>query len=220
MTIFISYSREDSKFVDHLARKLVARRHHIWLDQWELSVGDSLIEKIQSALTGSGAILVILSKSSVSSEWCRKELSSGLIRELSEKRVVVLPCVIDDCEIPLFLRDKLYADFRKEPDEGFSQVDDALLRVTNLQQGRFERPDFHTDWAYDWKQGRSSGLWYFDWIFVDHSDKLEQAVGWGALQHPTVCVGDRYRQPGSRHAPPPAGTTSRANRRRSPPSRA
>ncbi len=51
-------------------------------DRWELNVGDSLIERIQSALTSAGAILVILSANSVASEWCKKELNVGLIREL------------------------------------------------------------------------------------------------------------------------------------------
>ncbi|HMI95979.1 MAG TPA: toll/interleukin-1 receptor domain-containing protein [Micropepsaceae bacterium] len=176
MPIFISYSREDSAFVDRLAKNLVMRRHNIWMDRWEMNVGDSLIDKIQGAITESSAILVILSKRSVASEWCRKELNSGLMRELAEKKVLVLPCVIDDCEIPLFLREKKYADFRKSPDEAFGEIDDALLRITNRQQGRSESPDFLTDWAYDWKSGRRSGLWYFDWVFVDHGPAIQYCV--------------------------------------------
>lgn len=113
MAIFISYNQNDSDFVDKLAKNLVMRRHNVWVDRWELNIGDSLIDKIQGALTKSDAMLIILSKNSVASEWCKKELNSGLMRELEEKRVLVLPCVIDDCEIPLFLREKLYADFRK-----------------------------------------------------------------------------------------------------------
>src|SRR5258706_2707338 len=129
MAIFISYSRSDVAFVDWLAGQLVTRRHHIWMDRWELSIGDSLISKIQSALTDSDAMLIVLSKNSVASEWCKKELNSGLMRELEEKRVLVLPCIIDDCTIPLFLREKLYADFRKDRDEAFEQVDDALFAI-------------------------------------------------------------------------------------------
>jgi hypothetical protein len=82
------------------------------MDRWELNIGDSLISRIQGALTEADAILIVLSRKSVSSEWCKKELNAGLIRELEEKRVVVLPCVVEECNIPLFLRDKLYADFR------------------------------------------------------------------------------------------------------------
>ena len=176
MPIFISYNRKNAEFVDQLAANLVARKHHIWMDRWELNIGDSLIDKIQGALTESSAILIVLSKDSVASEWCRKELNSGLTRELSEKKVLLLPCVIDDCSIPLFLQDKLYADFRSKPDEAIKQVSDALLRITNLQQGRLESPDFHTDWAYDWKKGKNSGLWYFDWVFIDHGSNIEYSA--------------------------------------------
>lgn len=176
MAIFISYSRKDVAFVDWLAGQLVTRRHHVWMDRWELSIGDSLISRIQSALTDSDAMLIVLSKNSVASEWCKKELNSGLVRELEEMRVLVLPCVVDDCKIPLFLREKLYADFRKDRSEAFEQVDDALLRITNRQQGRLESPNFHTDWSYDWSQGRSSELWYFDWTFVDHAASIEYCI--------------------------------------------
>src|SRR4051794_7534536 len=99
MSIFISYSRSDVGFVDWLAKRLVKRRHNIWMDRWELSIGDSLVSKIQSALTDSDAMLIVLSKNSVASEWCKRELNSGLLRELEEKRVLVLPCVIDECDI-------------------------------------------------------------------------------------------------------------------------
>jgi hypothetical protein len=176
MPIFISYNREDSEFADRLAKNLVMDRHNVWMDRWELRVGDSLIEKIQKALTTSSAILVLLSKHSVESEWCKKELNSGLMRELTEKQVLLIPCIIGDCEIPLFLREKLYADFRSDPDEALRQVQDSLARITNRQQGRVESPDFHTDWAYDWKQGKSSRLWYFEWNFVDHGSAMEYCV--------------------------------------------
>ena len=176
MAIFISYSRTDVAFVDWLAKRLVARRHHIWMDRWELSIGDSLISKIQGALTDSDAMLIVLSKNSVGSEWCKKELNSGLMRELEEKRVLILPCVIDDCNIPLFLREKLYADFRKDRDEAFEHVDDALLRITNRQQGRLESPNFRTDWSYDWSRRGNSEKWYFDWTFVDHGASIEYCI--------------------------------------------
>jgi hypothetical protein len=84
--------------------------------------------------------------------------------------------VIDDCEIPLFIKEKMYADFRRDPEEAFKQVDDALLRITNLQQGRIEGPGFHTDWSYDWATGRHSGLWYFEWTFVDHGPNIEFCI--------------------------------------------
>jgi hypothetical protein len=49
--------------------QLVRSNVHVWLDRWELSVGDSIVEKVQEAVDGASALLVILSKASVESEW-------------------------------------------------------------------------------------------------------------------------------------------------------
>jgi hypothetical protein len=175
MPVFISYSHKDKGFVDELAANLVLERHNVWLDRWELNIEDSIIDKIQNALTESSAMLVILSKDSVESEWCKKELNAGIIRELDEKKVIVLPCVIDDCQVPLFLREKMRANFKSDPDAAFAQVNDALLKISNRQQGRVESPEAFTDWSFDWKQN-NRGRWLLEWTFVDHSATLEYCM--------------------------------------------
>ena len=150
MPIFISYSRQDKNFVDNLAMQLVAHKARVWLDRWELHVGDSLIKRIQEDIAGASALLVMLSKASVQSEWCKKELSARLIRQLEEKRVVVLPVLIEDCEIPLFLRDKLYADFRHDFDGGLQTILESIAKVTSNTLGRLNQAQSHIDWAVDW----------------------------------------------------------------------
>ncbi len=112
MPVFISYSHKDEKIVNKLAAHLVKHNANVWVDTWELNVGDSIITNVQEAIDGSSALLVMLSKSSVESEWCKKELTAGLMKELEEKRVVVLPVLLEDCQVPIFLRDKMYADLR------------------------------------------------------------------------------------------------------------
>jgi len=151
MPIFISYSHQDKKFVDKLAANLVANKVSIWLDRWELHVGDSLIDKIQEAITDSSALLVILTNSSTKSEWCKKELNSGLIKELEERRVVILPVLMENCDIPLFLREKMYADFRHDFDEGLQTILESVSKLTNEWQARTDTPEWHTDWAIDWR---------------------------------------------------------------------
>lgn len=150
MPIFISYSHADKDFATRLAHQLVMHKANVWIDEWELHVGDSLIDRIQQAIQDSSALLVILSKSFVESEWCKKELSGGLIRELEERRVVVLPVLLEDCKIPIFLKDKLYADFRKDFDKGLKAVLESIARVTSENLRRTESPEGHVDWAVDW----------------------------------------------------------------------
>lgn len=167
MPIFISYSHQDKDFVDQLAAQLVRNRVYIWLDRWELHVGDSITSRIEGAITNASALLVVLSEASVESAWCRREITGGLIRELEEKRVVVLPVLVEDCTIPLFLRDKLYADFRTNFDDGLRTILEATARISNPNTGRIEAPAFHSDWSLDW--GESSGRIAFRVTIIQES---------------------------------------------------
>lgn len=123
---------------------------NVWLDRWELSVGDSLVERVQEAVDGASALLVILSKASIESEWCKKELSAGLLRELEERRVVVMPVLLEECSIPVFARGKMFADFRTDFDEGLSSIEEGIAKVTNSAMSRIKEPEFNTDWSIDW----------------------------------------------------------------------
>ena len=121
-SVFISYSSKDRSFVERLATDLRSRGLYVWFDQWELKVGDSLIEKINAGITSQDYLVVVLSKTSVRSQWVMKELNAALMRELNERRVVVLPILIEDCAIPPLLSDKVYADFRSDYSLGLNKL--------------------------------------------------------------------------------------------------
>lgn len=123
-TVFLSHSSKDKPFVSRLATDLKSQGVPVWYDQWELKVGDSLSERIERGISQSGWLALVISKNSASSDWVQKELRAAQARELRDKSVFVLPIIIDDCEIPLFLLDKLYADFRASYEHGL----EALLK--------------------------------------------------------------------------------------------
>jgi hypothetical protein len=156
MPIFISYSHKDEQFVDRLAQQLVVHNVRVWVDRWELNIGDSLLSNIQHAISGASALLVILSKASVSSPWCEKEINSGLLRELEERRVLVMPVLVEDCQIPIFLREKLYADFRTDFDSGLKTVLEGVARISNAAMGRVDQAEYYSDWAIDWNEDYSA----------------------------------------------------------------
>lgn len=182
MPIFISYSHSDKAFAESLALQLVHAKQNVWIDTWELNAGESLIERIEGALGGADAILVLLSKTSVQSEWCKKELRSGLVRELEEKAVLVIPIVLDDCEVPLFLKEKLWVDFRKNKDEQWVLLLRSLDRISNPSQGRVDTPDYHIDWAMS--VVNLEDRWGVQWTFVDHSEKLPYVIMTEVLMWP------------------------------------
>jgi hypothetical protein len=124
--VFLCHSSGDKHFVDRLASDLEKVNIGVWYDKWEIRVGDSLIEKIQEGLENNDYLAIILSPASVDSEWVRRELNSALMKEIKEKKIVVLPCLLRNCSIPTFLSEKKYADFRESYEVGF---EDLLLAV-------------------------------------------------------------------------------------------
>jgi len=123
MRIFLSHSSEDRVFVNTLALDLKSRGFDVWYSEWELGVGDSLATAIQTGIAEASWLIVVLSPESVKSRWVREELNAGFARQLAEDRVYILPVLHKDCEIPIFLRDRIYADFR----HGYSTALQKLL---------------------------------------------------------------------------------------------
>ena len=112
--IFLSHSSIDKPFARRLGNDLRQFGAKVWIDEAEIRIGDSLIDKISEGLKETEFVIVLLSKVSSNSEWVKKEVNIALNKEIHGKKVTVLPCLIEDCEIPLFLIDKKYADFRDE----------------------------------------------------------------------------------------------------------
>jgi len=125
--VFLAHSSADHARAGKIAFDLRRRGIPVWYDEWELKVGDSLHDKIEAGITGSGYLTVLLSSESVLSQWVRKELNAALTLELEKKQVFVLPALLEDCDIPLFLKDKKYADFREQYDTGLHDLLDRLL---------------------------------------------------------------------------------------------
>lgn len=173
MPVFISYSHADKAKIDLIAGHLVRKRTSVWIDRWELKAGDSIINKVQEAVEGSSALLIMLSKASVESEWCKKELTAGLFRELDEKRVVVVPVLLEDCKIPLFLKDKMYADFRTDFDEGMHTLLESVAQFSNTSQSRIDEAGGTLDWSEDW--GTVNGGYFINYTIVQTSDELQMS---------------------------------------------
>lgn len=176
MAIFISYARPDSEFVDRLAAHLIRDGANVWIDRWELRVGDSITSRIEAAINDASALIVVLSQASAQSDWCKREINAGLVRELEERRIVVLPLLLEECELPLFLRDKLYADFRSDFDEGLKTTLKAVAHLTSETQGRIDQgDDGHVDWALDWFQKHDEPF-EMRFTFVNHGTDLPISV--------------------------------------------
>jgi hypothetical protein len=141
-TVFLSHTSKDKPFARRIASSLTAKGIAVWIDEAEMFPGDSLIGKIEQGITTVDYLAVILSTNSVTSEWVLREVRTALHREISGKKVIVVPLLLEDCQVPPFLRDKIYADFRNK--RGY---DAAVAKVIE----RFQRDDEQaTKEALEW----------------------------------------------------------------------
>jgi hypothetical protein len=124
--IFLSHTKVDKTFVRKLAADLRNNGHTVWIDEAEINIGDSLIGKIRNGLESVDYVAAILSKASIESEWVKKELEIASNREIKEKRIIVLPILIENVKLPGFLEGKLYGDF-SDPND-YSEKLNLLLR--------------------------------------------------------------------------------------------
>jgi TIR domain len=90
--VFICHASEDK---DEVARPLLealdARGWSVWLDELELTVGDSISGHIEAALARSRFGVVVLSRAFFAKQWPQRELAGLAAREVDAGTKVILP---------------------------------------------------------------------------------------------------------------------------------
>jgi TIR domain len=109
-SVFLSYSHADKPVARMLATHLRDQGFQVWIDEGELNVGDSIIERIAAALVDVDFVVALISRNSVSSAWCQKELSLAMTGELARRGIKVLPLRLEEVPMPPTLLDKFYLD--------------------------------------------------------------------------------------------------------------
>jgi hypothetical protein len=133
--IFICHASEDKQdFVKPLAGLLVQEQLRVWYDDFELTLGDSLREKIDYGLANSRYGAVVLSESFFGKKWPKDELDGLVARQTSEGKKVILPIWhnVGFDEVKKFspmLAGKLAA----RSEEGLEAVVAQILAVCNVE---------------------------------------------------------------------------------------
>jgi len=93
--IFISYSRDDSQFVEALIMALINHGWSVWSDKSAMSEGRPYDEQTEYAIGEATVTLVVWSQASVKSRWVRAEAAYALQREK------LVPVIAEDVDPPL-----------------------------------------------------------------------------------------------------------------------
>jgi len=125
-SVFLSHSSLDKPLARRISTDLRNAGIRVWLDEWEILVGDSISQQVQRGLEDSEYVAVLLSPHSVTSGWVEKEWQSQIGLEATSRSVLILPLLAAQCAIPVLLRDKRYADFSSDYGIGLGQLNSAI----------------------------------------------------------------------------------------------
>jgi hypothetical protein len=130
--IFISYNHRDKEWATRLALELGQLPGvDVFIDHWEMSAGQSLLDRIEEGIDQSSFLVVLLSSHSVESKWVRTELQYAFFKEQEEGRTWIIPVVIEDCKLPIHVAGRLYVDMKSD-----STWEQSFQQLVNVICGR------------------------------------------------------------------------------------
>ncbi|WP_033955898.1 toll/interleukin-1 receptor domain-containing protein [Psychroserpens jangbogonensis] len=116
-TIFVSYSSDDRPFALGLVKELQSLGANVWIDQLGIGLGENWDNAIEEALEKSETFMLILSPTSVESQNVQDEVSIAIN---TKKKLV--PILIKECELPMRLQRRQYADLTNDPDKAIIDI--------------------------------------------------------------------------------------------------
>ncbi|WP_420196879.1 toll/interleukin-1 receptor domain-containing protein [Chthoniobacter flavus] len=117
-TVFLSHSSHDKPFVRRLQHDFEKAEIPVWLDEQEIGLGESISRSIEVGLEKSDYLLLVHSTHSAGSEWVKREVEAAINMQVNHSGIAVLTAVMDDAPLPILLKDRIFADFRKSYEAG------------------------------------------------------------------------------------------------------
>jgi hypothetical protein len=116
--VFISHRRADAKEAEKLATAIKQAGHTVWLDDWNIDIGDSIVGRMHEGLETSGYVVLCYSSTGIMAPWITREWMSALARQMSGANVKILPVVLTGGGPPAILADIQYADLTSDWNTG------------------------------------------------------------------------------------------------------
>jgi hypothetical protein len=124
-SVFISHAGSNRAEAGRVRDLLNASNIEVRLDVTEVQAGVSFVAFMESALSKSDYCLLLWSRAAGDSEWVRVEWEAALHRAVSDAPGFLVVCRLENHEVPVLLRPRLFVDL-------FPQLEPGLERVLTL----------------------------------------------------------------------------------------
>lgn len=118
--VFISHRSADTAAAERLARDIEQAGHHVWLDEWAIDIGDSIVKRMEEGLEGSAYLILCYSDAGVMAPWISREWMSALARQMEGQDIRILPVMLTGNLVPAILSDIRTADLRNDRNKGLA----------------------------------------------------------------------------------------------------
>ena len=146
--LFICYAHQDKNQVLPLVKELEKKEVNVWIDQFEIKVGDSITDRINEGIASSSLCLIFISPSFLQSSWTQVEFKPFLIQQqLSNvKKLIPVWYQIDEQQMLDYL--PYLADFRAmiinadtDLEKAAFEILDAIYAAESHTPFSFAKPD-------------------------------------------------------------------------------
>ena len=133
--VFVSYGHGDAGWVRVLAGNLHRANFDVFLDEWELVGGDRFAGRLEEGIRGSASGVLVVSPHALSRPWVREEYEALLRQAVEQPGRRLIPVLYADAELPPFLGNRHWVDFRGTATTG-PEYDARLGELVRYLQGR------------------------------------------------------------------------------------
>ncbi len=159
-SVFISHNKADKNIASEIALFIVAENINVWFDEWEISAGDSIIDKIEDGLSDCSHFILLWSKNASKSNWVRKELKSAIVDAISSGVPKIIPIVLDNTKKPKLINDIHHISYDKGSEKNRTDIIESIkgnLPTINFIKAIVKK---YKEVIYDFSTGDPIGVKY------------------------------------------------------------
>lgn len=127
--IFISHNKIDKEIARNIGLFLVIEGLNVWFDEWEISAGESIIDKINDGLIDCSHLILIWSKNASKSNWVRRELYYAITEANVSGKPKIIPIKVDSTTLPPLIADIKYINYSDGNEHLRQQLINAVKNV-------------------------------------------------------------------------------------------